>query len=84
MTAFETAFAEELIAYWLSFIRTGDPNTYQVARAPQWPVYSQQVSQRIVLTEGTEAKTGSAVETIPALERRRCEFVATKAEAQQV
>lgn len=83
MTPAQEAFAEELIAYWLSFVRTGDPNTHKLARAPQWPLYNTGTTQRIVLTEGTDTATGSALETISALERRRCEFVSSKARVQQ-
>ena len=84
MTPSEEAFAEELIAYWLSFVRSGDPNTFKLARAPHWPVYNNQNTQRVVLTEGTETTTGSTSEAISALEKRRCAFVASKARVQQV
>lgn len=83
MTPSERAFASELIAYWLSFVRSGDPNTFKLAHAPQWPVYSSPTSQRMVLTEGTASKSGSTVETISGNERKRCAFVASKAEAEQ-
>ncbi|KAI0696529.1 alpha/beta-hydrolase [Cytidiella melzeri] len=79
----ENAFAAELIAYWLSFVRSGDPNTFKLPRAPEWPTYSAETSQRIVLTEGTADTTGSTVEAIPSKERERCAFVASKTEAQQ-
>ena len=83
MTPSEDAFAQELIAYWLSFVRTGDPNTFKLARAPQWPLYSPEAVQRIVLTEGTVNTSGSIVETIPISESERCAFVASKTESQQ-
>lgn len=83
MTPAEDAFAAELIAYWLSFVRSGDPNTHKLARAPQWPLYNAGSAQRIVLTEGTESATGTTTEAISALERNRCAFVASKAIVQQ-
>ena len=83
MTPSEKAFASELIAYWLSFVRSGDPNTYKLARAPTWPAYTTSQTQRVVLTEGTVTKSGSTVETIPSAEQERCAFVASKAEHQQ-
>ncbi|KAI0088264.1 Alpha/Beta hydrolase protein [Irpex rosettiformis] len=83
MTPSEDAFASELIAYWLSFVRSGDPNKFKLARAPTWPTYSPTSAQRIVLTEGTVNVSGSTVETIPELEQSRCAFVATKAHSQQ-
>lgn len=83
MTPSEDAFAEELIAYWLSFVRAGDPNTYKLDRAPTWPAFSANTGQRMVLTEGSTTQTGSSVETIPSGEIRRCAFVAGKATAEQ-
>ena len=82
-SAADDAFVEELIAYWLSFVRSGSPNTFKLARAPEWPLYHQSTTQRMVLTEGTTTETGSAVETIPSVEVERCAFVATKANAEQ-
>ncbi|KIP02747.1 hypothetical protein PHLGIDRAFT_78653, partial [Phlebiopsis gigantea 11061_1 CR5-6] len=82
-SAADEAFVEELIAYWLSFVRSGSPNTFKLARAPEWPLYRQSTGQRMVLTEGTTTETGSAVETIPSAEVERCAFVATKADAEQ-
>ncbi|KAI0826129.1 alpha/beta-hydrolase [Irpex lacteus] len=83
MTPSEDAFASELIAYWLSFVRSGDPNEFKLARAPTWPTYSPSTARRIVLTEGTEDVSGSTVESIPEKEKSRCAFVASKAGAQQ-
>ena len=83
MTPSEQAFASELIAYWLSFVRSGNPNTHKLDRAPIWPMYTAGRAQRVVLTEGTETKSGSTVETIPTAEQQRCAFVASKAENQQ-
>ncbi len=83
MTPSEDAFASELIAYWLSFVRSGDPNKFKLARAPAWPTYSPSTARRIVLTEGTEEVSGSTIESIPEKEKSRCAFVASKAGAQQ-
>ncbi|GJE86320.1 alpha/beta-hydrolase [Phanerochaete sordida] len=83
MTPSEQAFASELIAYWLSFVRTGNPNTFKLARAPTWPTYTPSTSHRIVLTEGSATKTGSTLETISSEERQRCAFVTSKAASQQ-
>lgn len=83
MTPSEQAFASELIAYWLSFVRSGNPNTFKLARAPTWPAYSPGTAHRIVLTEGTATASGSTVETITAEERQRCAFVASKAKSHQ-
>ena len=83
MTHAEQAFAAELIAYWLSFVRSGNPNTHKLSRAPTWPTFEDATARRIVLTEGTATKTGSTVEEIPTDERSRCAFVASKDVEQQ-
>lgn len=83
MTPTETAFAEELIAYWLSFVRTGNPNTHKLARSPQWPRYTAS-RERIVLQEGlSTSRSGSAIEAEPEAESERCEFVKGKVSRQQ-
>ena len=86
MTPSEDAFAEELIAYWLSFVRSGDPNNFKLQRSPVWPAYTLDNKMRVVLQEPRENDTsisGSYVEGEPLVERERCEFVASKAWRQQ-
>lgn len=77
-TLSEEAFAEEMIAYWLSFVRSGNPNTHKLARSPSWPEYHTADTRRLVLTEGSETETGSVVELMSEAEKRRCDFVAGK------
>lgn len=80
----DKAFASELIAYWLSFVRSGDPNAHKLARAPVWPAYSAESKQRISLQEGTSTDvSGSTIEEEPQLETSHCAFVASKAQHQQ-
>lgn len=83
MTPSQMAFAEELIAYWLSFVRSGNPNTHKLARSPVWPQYNTSTAMRVVLTEGSVNASGSTVEAIPSEEVERCAFVASKARVQQ-
>ena len=86
MTPAEQAFASELIAYWLSFVRAGDPNTFKLARSPVWPAYTAHAQRRIALQEpadGNLTVSGSNAEEEPPLESRRCAFVASKASHQQ-
>lgn len=85
MNSTETAFASELIAYWLSFVRAGNPNSFKLARSPEWPSYSTSDRQRIVLTEGpdqmnneTEFTSGSTTEVEGRAETEQCEFIASK------
>lgn len=80
LNAVETAFSEELIAYWLSFVRSGDPNTFKLARSPFWPKYNGGL--RPVLQQDPNNSTthsGIFVEKEPADETKRCEFVLSKA-----
>ncbi|PIL29185.1 hypothetical protein GSI_09234 [Ganoderma sinense ZZ0214-1] len=86
MTPQDDAFAAELIAYWLSFVRAGDPSTFRLARSPVWPAYTVQGKERIVLQEPRTENTsvsGSVAEQEPELETSRCAFVASKAVHQQ-
>ena len=80
----ETAFSEELIAYWLSFVRTLDPNTHKLARSPVWP---ESVSgKRAVLQEdlrNSTTRSGVFLENEPQGDRERCKFVAGKVEGTQ-
>ena len=83
MTPTQNAFAEELIAYWLSFVRAGNPNTFKLARSPVWPSYSSASRERIALQQGTPDTSGSDVEAEPKAETARCEFVARHVVEQQ-
>ena len=85
----DKAFAAELIAYWLSFVRAGDPNTFKLARSPTWPAYSAGAPgtrHRISLQEpkdGSTTVSGSNAEVEPELEAKRCAFVQSKAVQEQ-
>lgn len=85
MTPVEVSFAEELIAYWLSFVRAGDPNTFKLARSPTWTEYTAQKA-RIVLQQdpkNTTTLSGSFVELEAENETRRCAVVASKVQHQE-
>ena len=84
MTPTEDAFAEELIAYWLSFVRSGDPNHYRLSRSPEWPMYKS--ASRIVLQQGpgsTTSVSGSFVEEQPETAKLRCALMASQVGRQQ-
>lgn len=85
MTPTETAFAEELIAYWLSFVRAGDPNTHKLPRSPNWLSFASNKA-RIVLQEdpaGSTTKSGSFVEEESDAETSRCQVVASTVDHQE-
>ena len=89
MTPVEQAFAAELIAYWLSFVRSGNPNTFKLDRSPTWEEYfttGNDLKERVVLQQpanNSTTESGSFIEMEPVVESGRCAFVATKARDEQ-
>lgn len=80
----ESAFNEELITYWLSFVRSKDPNKYKLERSSVWPAFS--TGKRAVLQQDTKRDTlssGIYVEEETAGEQQRCAFVAALVEHMQ-
>uniref|UniRef100_A0A0W0F7K6 Carboxylic ester hydrolase n=1 Tax=Moniliophthora roreri TaxID=221103 RepID=A0A0W0F7K6_MONRR len=73
----ERAFSEELIAYWISFVRSHDPNTFKLKHSPIWPGRSKE--QIVLQLDGD----GSYVESEDVNERKRCQFVYSKVEKEQ-
>ena len=89
MTPSEEAFAEELIAYWLSFVRAHNPSTFKLERSPAWPKFTPQSLNRIALQRPTGADansttvSGVTLEQQDSSETRRCDFVASIEDEQQ-
>lgn len=80
-TPAELAFASELIAYWLSFVRAGNPNTYKLEKSPMWEQYNELNPVRMVLMQDPQNLTtvsGSYLETQPVAEATRCTFAISK------
>ncbi|TFK53145.1 alpha/beta-hydrolase [Heliocybe sulcata] len=85
-TPVEKAFVSELFAYWLSFVRDGDPNTYKLSQSPEWPKYTLDARNRMVLQQdpnNTTTNSGSHVELEPEGDTERCDFVASKEDGLQ-
>ncbi|KAK7683818.1 hypothetical protein QCA50_013194 [Cerrena zonata] len=78
LTPEENAFAEELIAYWLSFVRSHDPNTFKLARSPVWQPFTNEKHPRIVLQQNTTTTSGSYTEVDYVPEIKRCAAIAGK------
>ena len=78
LTPEENAFAEELIAYWLSFVRSHDPNTFKLARSPVWEQFTNDKHPRLVLQQDTTTTSGSHLETDYVPEIERCALIASK------
>jgi carboxylesterase type B len=85
-TASQKSFAKELIAYWLSFVRSGDPNTYALPGSPKWPTWdnAKYLGRRMVLKQGGTVEldeggvryvSGSKVEIVDGAEVTRCKEV---------
>ncbi|KZV84900.1 alpha/beta-hydrolase [Exidia glandulosa HHB12029] len=73
-----------LIAYWLSFVRSQNPNTHKLARSPSWP--STRSTTRLVLQEdraGSTTRSGMVVEEEPADEVAMCAEVVRKVVPEQ-
>ncbi|KAF9235703.1 Alpha/Beta hydrolase protein [Melanogaster broomeanus] len=71
-TPAELAFASELIAYWLSFVRCGNPNTYKLDMSPTW--------ENTLHPQNSTTVSGCHMEKSPTAEENRCAFVISKAE----
>ncbi|KAH8116210.1 hypothetical protein DFH11DRAFT_1585026, partial [Phellopilus nigrolimitatus] len=73
----EAPLSQEAIAFWTSFVSSGDPSTSRAAFSPAWPAFA--TGARMVLTEAANASaaghvTASGMEDTPASQIQRCEF----------
>ena len=77
----EQVFSQQLISYWISFIRSDNasPNEYKSADAPVWPEYGS--GTRLIL--GQSEGGGIHAEEIPADELHRCEVIFDQVEGLQ-
>ncbi|KAG0697688.1 Alpha/Beta hydrolase protein [Suillus ampliporus] len=85
-TPSQRAFASEFIAYWLSFVRTGNPNTHKLDMSPAWEKSGGSDPARMVLMQDPQnstTKSGSYMEEQPAAETVRCAFAISKGEVCQ-
>ncbi|CAE6527139.1 unnamed protein product [Rhizoctonia solani] len=67
--------AQEIMQYWTSFTRSGDPSKFKRSYSPGWPNYAD--NRRVVMSEdvgGDGSRTASFVEKIPTYEQERCSF----------
>lgn len=77
-TPSEDAFFDEFSSYWLSFVRSYNPNTYKLPRSPEWPTYTANNRTRVVLSEGTVNESGSTVEQEEMSQTVRCAWLGSK------
>lgn len=86
--AVEKALSSEMIAYWLSFVRSGNsPNTFKLPRSPAWPAYQVSSPRRVVFQanapEGSLITSNITVETEPTIQIQRCKEVERIASEEQ-
>ncbi|KAJ8521512.1 hypothetical protein ONZ45_g1814 [Pleurotus djamor] len=75
----ETAFSKELIAYFLSFVRTGNPNTYKLPRSPIWREFTPTDPARVVLQAPSDStRSGIYMETESENEEKACKVINSK------
>jgi carboxylesterase type B len=77
MTSSQTSFGQELIAYWISFVRAQNPNTYKLESSPEWPPFSKEDTSRMVLQLDNG---GNVLEKQDQSETDRCDFLASIAD----
>ncbi|PVF95225.1 alpha/beta-hydrolase [Serendipita vermifera] len=71
----EVPVAKEIIGYWTSFTRNGNPSSYKQKYSPNWPNFLG--ARRVVISEDLSANgtdTASVVETVPVGESTRCKW----------
>ncbi|KIJ35249.1 hypothetical protein M422DRAFT_262418 [Sphaerobolus stellatus SS14] len=70
----ELALSKEIIAYWTSFARSGNPSTFKESYSPNW-VEWQGTGKRVVMTRGNSPDgTASTLESVSSFEKERCTF----------
>ena len=61
---------DSMIHYWLSFYRTGDPNTEKLAGAPNWPRYTNEANESMAFA----TKPNGGVATERGYRLRQCDY----------
>ncbi|KAH9217163.1 Alpha/Beta hydrolase protein [Leptodontidium sp. 2 PMI_412] len=71
-TAPDSALTPTIQAYWTSFIRSKDPNTYKLAAAPKWETFGTVDFQRVLFPNDVKKV---AMEGVPADQATRCKYL---------
>ncbi|KAF8997733.1 alpha/beta-hydrolase [Cyathus striatus] len=75
----EAALSKEAIAYWTSFIATGNPSTTKLSNSLTWAGYfTDGQPQRLLFDRGGDIKTNSTIQTVTDAEITRCKFWMTR------
>ncbi|TFY68194.1 hypothetical protein EVG20_g3659 [Dentipellis fragilis] len=73
----EALLSKEAIAYWTSFVATGNPSTQRRETSPEWQSFTGSGGtsrHRIVPTLEDETTTATVLEAIPEFEVERCAY----------
>ncbi|KAH8752354.1 Alpha/Beta hydrolase protein [Hyaloscypha sp. PMI_1271] len=70
----DDALIPTIQAYWTSFIRTKNPNTYKLKSAPEWATFDATGMERIHIPNDP---TNVTMETIPGDQQARCAFLSS-------
>ncbi|TGO25379.1 hypothetical protein BPAE_0081g00120 [Botrytis paeoniae] len=76
----DSALIPYIQAYWTSFIRSKDPNTYKLKSAPRWGQLKTSNYQRILFQAVNVTGTATAnvtMETIPDGQMARCQYLSS-------
>ncbi|KAJ3312865.1 hypothetical protein HDU76_002788 [Blyttiomyces sp. JEL0837] len=68
--ATDNTLVEKMMSWWISFAKTGDPNTLSAPNTIKWPVYRQNEEHRLLINV-----TKMDVETRSGVHKARCEFL---------
>jgi len=68
----DDALVPTIQAYWTSFIRTKNPNTYKLPSAPEWTTFNATGMGRIHIPNDP---TNVTMEAVPADQQARCAFL---------
>ncbi|KAF8997748.1 alpha/beta-hydrolase [Cyathus striatus] len=76
----EAVLSKEAIAYWTSFIATGNPSTSKISNSPTWAGFTAADGgrQRLLFDRGNDVKSNSTMQTVTEAEITRCKFWMTQ------
>lgn len=60
----------QIQAYWASFIRSYDPNTFRAVSAPVWKHFTRYGKERLLFETNS-----TRMESVPADQRKRCQYM---------
>lgn len=67
-TSYNSYAVSLVMNYWLSFVKTLDPNIHRLQGSPEWAPWGSNQSRIVLQSQGT------AMENVSDSERERCEF----------